>query len=173
MRLMLDVVLALQRILDTYTTLIREEEERRQAREVAERRPRPRPRRVWARPWLLRRPMLGLHEQLLQELNREDTKTFKNYLRMTPELFHEMVERVAPFLQKKETIMRKPIPVPLKLAVTLRFLASGCKYVDLFKIALSQVVPPPCWTPPDLTPLPWQPVAPPACIRHYNGPLVP
>ena len=85
--------------------------ERRQAREEAERATL-RPRRLWARPWLLRRPKLGLHEQLLQELNREDTKTFRNYLRMTPELFHEMVERLTPLLQKKETNMRKPIPSP-------------------------------------------------------------
>ena len=101
-----------------------------------------RPRRIWARQWLLRRPKLGLHERLLQELNREDRKTFRNYVRMTPELFHEMVERLTPLLQKKETNMRPPLSVALKLAVTLRFMASGCKYVDLhfaFRVSISAI----------------------------------
>ena len=85
------------------------------------------PKRIWARRWLLRRSELGMHERLLKELNREDKKTFKNYVRVPHDLFEEMVERLSPMLQKKHTKMREPLPVALKLAVTLQFLASGCK----------------------------------------------
>ena len=106
--------------------------------------------RIWARPWLLRRPQFGLHEHLLKELNREDKKTFRNYVRVPHDLFEEMVERLSPMLKKKHTTMRDPLPVALKLAVTLRFLASGCKYTDLhfaFRVsvsAISRFVPPVC-----------------------------
>ena len=48
-------------------------------------------RRIWSRDWLLRRPMHGDYHQLLQELNREDPNGFKNFLRIKPELFQEMV----------------------------------------------------------------------------------
>ena len=47
---------------------------------------------VWVREWLLRRPTFGQYDQLLTELHREDLRGYKNFLRITPELFHEMVE---------------------------------------------------------------------------------
>ncbi|XP_064117687.1 uncharacterized protein LOC135223113 [Macrobrachium nipponense] len=42
---------------------------------------------------------------LLQELNKEDSKGHKNFLRIYPELFEEMVERLTPLLKKKDTKM--------------------------------------------------------------------
>ena len=54
------------------------------------------------RDWLSRRPAFGQYDQLLTELHREDLKGYKNFLRITPELFHEMVEKITPILEKKK-----------------------------------------------------------------------
>ena len=116
----------------------RRQRRRRRARVVTENTNR----RIWAREWLLRRPSLGMHEKLLKELNREDPKSFRNFVRVSPELFEEMVERLRPQLEKKQTVMRSPLPVSLKLACTLRFLATGCTYTDLsyaFRVSISAI----------------------------------
>ncbi len=49
-------------------------------------------RAVSVRPWLLRRSIYGHYETLLAELNREDCLAFRNYTRMDPEMFFELVE---------------------------------------------------------------------------------
>ena len=82
-------------------------------------------RRVWVRKWLSRRQEFGQYERLLTDLHMEDERGYKNYPRITPDLFHEMVEKVTPRLQKQSTFMREPLQVGLKLVVALRFLATG------------------------------------------------
>ena len=99
--------------------------------------PRPQPRRQrrpraqWARQWLLRRELYGDYENLLWELHREDHKGFKTFIRITPAFFEQMIAKITPAVRKQETRLRKPIPVGLKLAVTLRFLATGNTYTSL------------------------------------------
>ena len=72
-----------------------EEAKRRHERERALRR-----RRWWVRPWLSRRPIYGHYEQLMNELLRENHTDFKNFLRVEPEMFFELVERVGPRIKK-------------------------------------------------------------------------
>ena len=96
----------------------------------------------WVKPWLLRRPIFGQYEHLLQELNREDIRGFKNFLRIPPELFHEMVERVGPLIEKKDTFWRKALDPGLKIAITLRYLATGDSYKSLqygFRVAVNTI----------------------------------
>lgn len=57
---------------------------------------------VWVKTLLLRRPENGHCENLLQELHREGT-SYKNFLRVLPELFMELIERVGSRLQKQDT----------------------------------------------------------------------
>lgn len=116
----------------------KKEQELQEEQEVLHRRQR----KVWAREWLLRRQDFGEYYKLLEELHREDPSGYKNYMRITPDLFHEMVERLSPYLEKKETFMRKPLEVGLKLAVTLRFLATGNSYQSLqysFRVEASTI----------------------------------
>ena len=109
--------------------------------------PRPPRRRIrrratWVREWLSRRPLHGQYDQLLTELHREDLPGYRNFLRITLELFHEMVERVTPILEKQRTPMRAPLDMGLKLAVTLRFLATGECYASLqysFRVARNTI----------------------------------
>lgn len=61
---------------------------KRQLEEEASRSRRKRKKRLWARSWLLRRPLYGQYEKLMHELTSEDVSGYKNFLRMDPEMFH-------------------------------------------------------------------------------------
>lgn len=82
-------------------------------------------RSCWVRKWIARRPKFGAYASLLTELVIEDPGQYKKFLRMTPALLEELLTKVGPVISKKETKLREPIPAKEKLALTLRFLASG------------------------------------------------
>ena len=88
-------------------------------------------RRWWVRPWVLRRPLLGQYSRLMQELELEDEMAFKNFVRVEPAMFHELVQRLTPRIEKQVTNMRRPLEPGLKVAITLRYLASGNDYHSL------------------------------------------
>ena len=83
------------------------------------------------KPWLQRRNTHGFYSQLLSELRLEAVKIYKNYLRMTPENFNEILVLIRDDITKKDTPMREPIPPEIKLALTIRFLATGTTFEDL------------------------------------------
>ena len=86
---------------------------------------------VWMRSWLQRRVFYGQYEKLVAELRGEDVRGFRNYMRIDPELFQELLERVGPRLMKKDTFMRKALDPGLRLAIALRYMASGDSYTSL------------------------------------------
>jgi len=43
-------------------------------------------RKFWTRAWILRRRQFGLYDQLMVELRREHPYSFKNFMRMLPEM---------------------------------------------------------------------------------------
>lgn len=90
-------------------------------------------RTCWVRPWLSaeRRLQFGHYDQLMRELRMEDQQSFFNFLRMPPEMFDELLNRVGPRIQKRDTIFRKALEPGLKLAITIRHLASGNRYSTL------------------------------------------
>ena len=73
-----------------------------------------------------RRLSFGLYDMV--ELRREDQKAFVNFMRMSPEMFDEILRRIGPRITKQHTHYRAPLDTGMKLAVTLRHLASGSKY---------------------------------------------
>ena len=79
-------------------------------------------RTCWVRPWLSaeRRLQFGHYDQLMRELRMEDQQSFFNFLRMPPEMFDELLNRVGPRIQKRDTIFRKALEPGLKLAITIR-----------------------------------------------------
>ena len=101
-------------------------------------------RTCWVRPWLSaeRRLQFGHYDQLMRELRMEDQQSFFNFLRMPPEMFDELLNRVGPRIQKRDTIFRKALEPGLKLAITIRHLASGDRYSTLqydFRIARNTI----------------------------------
>jgi hypothetical protein len=85
-------------------------------------------RRFWVRPWIQRRELFWNYDNLMMELARESQGDFINYMRMDPCMFRELLERIAPRVQKETTHLRSPLPARMKLAITLRYIASGDSY---------------------------------------------
>lgn len=88
-------------------------------------------RRLWVRPWVARRELRGVHQNLLRELQSEDIKAYNNYLRMDEDTFKFVVSKISPLICKQNTHLRNPISVEERLMVTLRFLATGESYASL------------------------------------------
>lgn len=81
-----------------------------QENRIRRRRRRRKRREVWVRPWIGRRRQFGLYDQLMVELRIEDQRSFKNFLRMPPEMFDELLApRVGPRITKKHTCFREPM----------------------------------------------------------------
>ena len=89
--------------------------------------------RWWVRPWLTpaRRLEYGHYNRLMQELRVEDENSFTNYVRMPPQMFDELLQRITPVIQRQHTRLRPPLEAGLKLALTLRHLATGDRYPTL------------------------------------------
>ncbi|XP_048755473.2 uncharacterized protein LOC125666342 [Ostrea edulis] len=90
-------------------------------------------RRIWRRTWLnpARRRAFSIFDQLLVELRREDSSTFRKFLYMPPALYDEILERVRGRIWRQHTWFREPLNEGLKLAATLRHLVSGTMYSDM------------------------------------------
>jgi hypothetical protein len=81
-----------------------------------------------------RRPelgLLGLYDRLMVELRNVDPRAFQKFMRMPPAMFDEIVQRLTPALTKETTNLRAPLDPGLKVALTLRHLASGAKYREM------------------------------------------
>ena len=91
------------------------------------RKSRRRQRSCWVRSWLSseRRLLYGHYSRLTRELRVEDQASFFNFLRMPPEMFDELLTRIGPRIHKQDILYRKALAPGLKLAVTIRHLASG------------------------------------------------
>ncbi len=65
------------------------------------------------------------------ELRNEDPRSFKNFMDMPKDMFDEIVQRLTPRIIKKTSNWRAPFDPGLKVALTLRHLASGATYRDM------------------------------------------
>ena len=106
---------------------------------------RQRPRRrhnMWVRPWLLQGEKRGAYYYIMAELFATDIPGFTNFMRMTPEFFEMIKTRLEPRLVRQATNYRAPISVGEKLALTIRYLATGESYTSLscqFKVGRSTI----------------------------------
>lgn len=105
--------------------------------------------RVWGWPYLQRRVELGHYDNLMEELAAESPELYKNFTRINKELFNEIADRVTPHIQKQLTFWRTPLAPGVRVAITLRFLATGESYKSLqysFRVAdnIISIVPETC-----------------------------
>lgn len=82
--------------------------------------------RLWVRQWIAKRQQnSGFFRDLMVELKEGDQSAYENFLRMSYSNFHALLGMVTPIIQKRDTHLRQSIPAAERLAVTLRFLATG------------------------------------------------
>ena len=86
-------------------------------------------RKMWEKTWIQRRGQLGIYHTLVQEIALEDAVCYKQYFRMSQQLFRAILEKIAPAITKQTTKLRRPISAAERLAITLRFLATGTELV--------------------------------------------
>jgi hypothetical protein len=86
----------------------------------------------------------------MQEVHLNNFLLFKNFTRMSAGDFELVLQMIGPKISTQYTNMRESIPSSTRLAVTLRFLATGDSYHSLmytFKISvatISHIVPEVC-----------------------------
>lgn len=81
-------------------------------------------------------------EKMFTEMLYEPSGEFENFSRMSLADFEFLLHKIGPRITKQDTDWRKAIPAKVRLAITLRFLATGDSYRSLhylFKIS-SQVI---------------------------------
>ncbi|CAI6375695.1 unnamed protein product [Macrosiphum euphorbiae] len=107
--------------------------------------------RRWWTTQIFRSRQLYNGTSMIRDLNfHTDSGQFENFARMSQEDFEHLVSLLTPIIAKQTTHFREPIPVNERLAVTLRFLATGESYTSLqyvFKISkqcISLIVPEVC-----------------------------
>lgn len=61
----------------------------------------------------------------------ETTGQFKNFVRMESEDFEFLLCKIGPKIMKQDTQLRKAVSIEKRLAVTLRFLATGDSFTSL------------------------------------------
>lgn len=88
-------------------------------------------REMWVRSWFLDRTTSGHFRLLMDKLLLKDVKAFKNFTRMQPDFFFHILERLRPSIEKQDTTFREAISAAERLAVTLRFYATGERYMSL------------------------------------------
>lgn len=86
--------------------------------------------RKWIKEWLGNRAELS-NVKLLKTISETEPCDYKNYMRMSEETFNDLVVKITPYIEKKDTFMRDAIPVKTRLSITLRFLATGNSFQDL------------------------------------------
>ncbi|KAL2099463.1 hypothetical protein ACEWY4_005943 [Coilia grayii] len=80
--------------------------------------------RYWVHPVRLGREQHGEYHRLVLEL-RLDSDLFQQYFRLSRELFDELLARVGPSISKLDTRFRRAIGPAQRLAICLRYLATG------------------------------------------------
>ena len=99
-------------------------------------------RSVWVRKSWKERERQGHYDNLIQEMRLQDHSMYFNYFRMLPSTFDDLLGFVGPSLVRKTTNFRKLLPPQLRMAVALRYLATGESQASLsfnYRIGITTV----------------------------------
>ena len=84
-----------------------------------------RKKRAWVRKINIKRHEKGEYRALIQEMRLSDQDSYYKYFRMTPPRFDHLLSLVGPAVTRQMTNFRSPISPGERLALTLRYLATG------------------------------------------------
>jgi len=87
-------------------------------------------REIWIQPWLESRMEHGAYHALIKELQDTDVNAYRNFLRMDLGSFELILQKVSPIISKCDTKLRDSISAAERLALTLRYLATGVHLND-------------------------------------------
>ena len=104
---------------------IEEEEKKKEKRREEEARGRVRLKRKKSEGLVENKSPAGPQQDFAIRTGGRRIASFKNYLRMDPDTFIKILERITPGIKKLTTNFKKNIPACLRLAATLRLLATG------------------------------------------------
>lgn len=93
--------------------------------------------RRWWRRQLFQSSNRPAHD-LLDTLRLEDGMGFRNFVRMSPVDFEELLQMVGARISKQNSTFRESVSPSVRLAATLRYLASGDSFTSLmytFKVS--------------------------------------
>ena len=92
------------------------------------------------RKWVKRRGEEGMYANLVQELLIEDTKTYREMMRMNHQCFKQILQFIEPFITPEESPNGTKIIKPAeRLVLTIRFLATGETFRSLsFQFRISE-----------------------------------
>ena len=82
----------------------------------------------WRDPFLDSKGFSEYHTVMQQLREHNDKRRFQNFVRVSPDLFDQIVERVGPRVARQDTRLRLAIPVEQRIAIALRFVATGESY---------------------------------------------
>jgi hypothetical protein len=101
---------------------------------------------VWVSNLLRQRQERGVWNSVIPDLvqgtGRRIAGTFSNFFRIDERCFEDILSKVGPAITRQDTHLRPAIPAAQRLAVTLRYLATGCTFTELyynFRISISSL----------------------------------
>ncbi|XP_059923651.1 uncharacterized protein LOC132469674 [Gadus macrocephalus] len=96
----------------------------------------------WTRQFLAKRLEFGAYHRLVQELRLGDGDAFKNFFRLPKLMFDSVLSVVGPKIARQDTTYRQAISPAERLAICLRYLATGDSYKSLgysFRVGVSTI----------------------------------
>lgn len=90
-------------------------------------------RSIWVKDYLKSR-----NSRIMRDLEFNEDVLFKNFTRMSKTNFYTLLGIVEPMITKQNTRFRESVPAEMKLAITLRYLATGDSFMSLmylFKVS--------------------------------------
>ena len=85
----------------------------------------------WVMLWIIQRQEKVCYSNLLVNLIHTDIPGYQNFVKMHPTFSDLTEERIHHHIKKSVTSFRKPLKLGLKLAIILRYLATGDTYTSL------------------------------------------
>lgn len=86
-------------------------------------------RRCWVKRPIANHNILKPSQLLPDGTITEDSETFyRTHFQMSETQFENLLEKVTPFIQKQDTLMRSSLPSRLKLQVVLSYLVDGSSF---------------------------------------------